>query len=381
MIPTEQPSLVDDSDKADAAKQVTLRLHELLARVLAEQYGESLCVDAADWDIEGNVRYSFEEMGFQCFAVATVLNDRAGAVAVTVRLGRLYKGYPQALRWLASNRAGNTVGLYFDEQTRNRRELWVSSHRVTFADDEQGLRELLLDVKSELLRLQIGLGCHFPQLLNGVYLAALEEHIRTEKNQAVAAILACPKGFVDAVEQDSSILERTGLGLAVDAAYWVCDWEKRLKWLELALDGDKGKTCTPEEREAALGAKLVTLAWLSRHEECLRLADQFEQEFRPPQAGALATLRCHALYGLGRYDDLLESVRSATFDETPRVWFWRSLALARLGQVMEAADAFLNYERKLGTDIIGRRELKKALPPEQPPKKDESPEPGLEIKL
>jgi tetratricopeptide (TPR) repeat protein len=378
-----EPTTPVAAEAADAAKQkqIILAVHELLVRQLTGMHGESLKVERPDCVVEGNHGYEFDDADSRCTAMVTPCNERAAAVVVTARLGRLYREFRRAVRWLAVNRAGNSVGLCYRDEFAARRELWLASNRVTLPDDEQGIREMLLDVRSELTHALVGLNCHFSHLVSGARLAATEEFIEREQSKGMAAILACPRGFVDALEADPDLLQHVGLSLAIQAAGWVCDWQKQLKWIDQALASDGDARPGAEERIALLGCKLGALARLSRHEECLALADQLENESDQSQEENLAAARCHALYGLGRYDDLLETVRSATLDGNPRVWFWRSVAHAQLGHVEEALEHFNTYESKIGTDIVARKQLEKVLPPQEPPKPEDPPGPDLEIKL
>jgi tetratricopeptide (TPR) repeat protein len=376
----EQASSATD-EKPDAVKQTILAVHELLARQLAERHGESLRVESADQYVKGNTAYRYDDTGFRCIASVVPMSERAAAISVTVRLGRLYQGYLRALRWLATNRAGNSVGLCFREEFSVSRELWVATNRVTFPDDEKGIREVLFDVGSEVIRLRIALGCYFPQLVHGSRIASIEEYIEREKSEGMAAILACPRGFLEAVEQDPDLIQRAGLPLVIDVTGWVCDWEKQLHWIDLALNADGDAKPTAEGRQALQVERMNALARSHRYEESLRLADQVEKDLDEAEQRSVATVRCYALYALGRYDEMLETLRSATLDANARVWFWRSLAHARLCQLEEATRAFLEYESKLGPDIIGREQLRKALPPEETPKKDDTPAQELEIKL
>lgn len=376
------PQEVSRSDEnADAVKQTILAVHELVVRQLSEMHGETLRVNDANQFVEGNSSYTFLDAGSRCYCCVVPLNERAAAVSITVQIGRLYTGYRRALRWLASNRESNSVAFCYRDDLGARRELWVSSNRVTLPGDDKGIHEMLLDVRAELLRVRVGLGCYFPQLVGGAHLASMEEYAEKEKSEGMAAILAWPRGLLDAVEKDPELAGRVGLPLLIDVTSWLCEWEKHLQWIDRALAGESDGAPTPGERRDLLGHKVCALARLNRYEECLRLVEQLEAETDGSQLGNLTTIRCFALNGLGRHEDILETLRSATFDENPRVWFWRSIALARLGQIDEAVKAFMEYESKLGPDIIGRKELRRALPPEEAPKKEEGSEPELEIKL
>lgn len=360
--------LLRSDDEAEPAKQIVLRLHDLLVRELIERYGESLRVEEADCGFEGNTRYVFDERGFRCTAEANGLNDQAGSIEISIRLGRLYKGYSQALRWLVCNRDGNSVAFSCNEGTHQRHELWVAANRVTLPDDQQGIREMLADLRVELTRLNLSLGCLFPQMVEGAALAYFEEGIREEamqpeQPQSMVAILSNPQSLIDVAEADPDFMAQHWY-MVITVAGWLNHWDKQLDWIDFVLNANGDNQPTPEQKLTLLGMKLGALFWLRRYEECLLLADQSEKDLVEAQRISLGTVRGGALYGLGRSEEVLEALRSATFDGNPRAWYWRSLAHARLGQQEEAVKAFVMYERGIGPDIIGRKKLRDGLPPE-----------------
>jgi hypothetical protein len=93
------------------------------------------------------------------------------------------------------------------------------------------------------------------------------------------------------------------------------------------------------------------------------LARQLRELVKPEQWTSAVTGLAATLYALGQYEDIAEELRGAEFDHNPRVWYWRSLAEARLGNVRAAAEAYRWYERGIGADCIGRKKLRDALPP------------------
>lgn len=126
---------------------VTKRVHDGLVHALGTMHGETLKVQEAVEPAEGLVLYALDDGGYHCEAAVYPLNERAATICVTARLGRLYVGYRKALRWLACNRAGNSVGVSVNASTVSCQELRVYTNRVTLPDDADGIRETLLDVR------------------------------------------------------------------------------------------------------------------------------------------------------------------------------------------------------------------------------------------
>ena len=110
----------------------------LLAPLLVERYGESVQyvpLTASDREF---VSYAIEDFGFHCRIGLAPHNGAAATLTAVIRVGRFYCGYRRALRWLANNRASNTVSIAYDDQPAKRAELWVACTRITMPSDTAG---------------------------------------------------------------------------------------------------------------------------------------------------------------------------------------------------------------------------------------------------
>jgi hypothetical protein len=333
---------------------------ELLAATLAEVIGPEITVGALSQQTPTMPQYCFDAFGASCWASATELSERAAGVIMFAKLGRCYIGYRRALHWLACNRAGNTVAAAAPPELLDERALAVCAHRVTLPGDAAGLREMLSDFLTELHRLQSGL-CWFPQMLSGAFLRLLEERAEADCEGYIMAVLSNPAVYCDwlAANPDADV---GGHGfMATEAHGWVGRWEEKLKWNErlFAVIPQEGRAA---RQQTYLLEKAHCLCELRRFEEMLATAEELDSVSEPTAARDGVTLRLRALFGLGRHEELLETVRSAEFDSVPRVHFWRSLAHTACGRMEEAAACFQQYEAAAGVDIIGRRELIKLLP-------------------
>jgi hypothetical protein len=74
-------------------------------------------------------------------------------------------GYRHALRWLANNRAGNSVAIAIDDDTYRLAELKVACTRITAPGDASGLRAALADLHAELTLVDAELNLWFPHVL------------------------------------------------------------------------------------------------------------------------------------------------------------------------------------------------------------------------
>jgi tetratricopeptide (TPR) repeat protein len=292
------------------------------------------------------------------------LNERAATICVTAQLGRLYVGYRKALRWLACNRAGNSVGVSVNASALSRQELRVYTNRVTLPDDADGIRETLLDVRGELERLRIGLRCWFPQMLDGSDLSHLEEHGRKEGNDGLQAILNSPSGYCQWLTDNPDSAQEADPDLVVEVMGWLGRWEEQLEWLDRSWESYSGAQRTDQKKAIVLFRKAKALSRLGRAQEALALADEIRKLLDEKEWTLLGILTASTLYQLGRHEDVLETLQSARFDANPRAWFWRSMAHARLGQRQEAGATYRHYEEGIGVDILGRRMLSEALPEE-----------------
>lgn len=140
-----------------------------------------------------------------------------------------------------------------------------------------------------------------------------------------------------------------------DAHGWLGRWDEHLRHVEHTAS-------ETADRTQLLWDRARPLLELERWDELLTLCHELEgladEKDKPMLAGALA----HALYEKGDFEEVLDVLRSAALDNTPRVWLYRALAQAKLGCGCEAMGAFLEYERIVGKDIIATEKLAAVMP-------------------
>lgn len=231
--------------------------------------------------------------------------------------------------------------------------LWSNGNELTFYAG---------DFHSELTKLESCLPAWFPQLLTGRRLAACESD-EDEAGELGRTVIANPRVFLEWVKStdDIGLISDTWV---IEAASWLCQWETVLEWTEKALNARDGRS----ECEVAwlFGKRAHALNAIGKFAELLGLVDSLCSEARKHERRNLVTAKLAGLYGLGRFDELLEEVRSAEWDGVSCVNLWRALALARLGRVEQATESFEQYERQVGVDILGRKRLIDNLPRTQP---------------
>jgi len=99
-------------------KKLKLEVDKAVAKTMLGVFKEHLGADFAP--VAGGrdgarKLWEFPLGNSHCRVAVMRCTERAAGVNVGVRLGRLHSGYRRALRWLAQNRAGNSVGLFSDE--------------------------------------------------------------------------------------------------------------------------------------------------------------------------------------------------------------------------------------------------------------------------
>jgi len=331
-------------------------VEDTMLEVFAETFGFAPSRDEDAESKDGPDIYCFPLGGSSCHVAVMPCSERAASINVNVRLGRAYTGYPRALRWLAENRAANTVALTADERSRAFKELWISCNRVTLADDRQGIREMLLDIHDEVGRVEVGLRAWFPQVLGGLLLDEIEE--AAAESDALAAVLGDPRGYTEWI-RDNRDEARNHHGELPEAVFgWLGLWDECLVWNEQAWAATPDWEKSTEATITHLFRRCVALHGLGRHQELLQAAAEILGSSDEADTTAVATIRCCALHGLGRDEELLRLVRSSHYDRNPRIWFWRSLAHMKLGHLDESVGCFRRYEEVIGPDLCARRQLR-----------------------
>jgi hypothetical protein len=335
--------------QADAALDA---IHDRLLPVLAEICGQEIFVLEAPDPDKGNVIYGYVRGHFVCRFTLIAYADDAPIFNITALLGRVHCGYPRALRWLAINRSGNTVGFAIVDEIISHKELWVSCSRLTTLKDELGLRLTICDFFHESDKLHQGLRMWFPSTLAGSDLFA---------QQAVnnpATLLA--------LEKPLEVLRRREAGEDIDTSV-VCDachavglWDDFLHYFERALNENtaNGEAVSETYR---LAPKVRPLFELRRFEEVIGLCERLEAVGDQDIEDRIVAIHAHAIYETGDFDAVLDLLRSATLDGQARAWFCRALACARMDRNDEAKHNFAEYLKRVGPDPIASRHFAAAL--------------------
>ena len=345
------------------AQSATKQVHDELVGVLADLFGDSVQVVDSPDPSNGRVRYGYDDADLQCEAGVVPLNTSCASISVTVRLGRVFVGYRKALRWLTNNRAGNTVGLLAHDDAFAQRELWLYCNRVTLPGDSAGAKEMLVDIHFELERVAAGLRYWFPQMLSGEDLAAFEKLGRQDGSQALLNIISNPQGFLNWLRDNPEEEAQVNPSLVWQALGWLKRWDEQLPWLDRDWARLAEADRTPKARVNWLTLRAVALAELKRSEELLVVARQLQELLKDADSAVGGSFAAAALYLLGRYDEVMEELQGATFDDNPRAWYWRSLAAAQLGNKEQSLKLYGSYEQGIGgRDILGRQKLGEVLP-------------------
>jgi len=340
------------NDEATSSALATARkVNVLLAPLLVERFGDVQPAQPGEPE-RVIASYAVEDFGFHCRIGLALHNDAAASFTAVVPVGRFYHGYRRALRWLANNRVTNTVSIAFDDDVAKRAELWVACNRITTPADSAGLREALNNLHDELGAVDAGLRMWFPQALRGQKLTDLEE--AAQSDDGLRALLASPPKFLDAGHEDFG--DQLAAQFIGDAHGWLGRWDEQLSHLDRAAsESDSDRT----ERLLERGRPLMELGrWDELVTFCRELDGLADEEDKPMLTGVLA----QALYEKGDFEEVLDVVRSATLDATARVCLYRALAHAKLGRGCEAMEAFLEYERIVGKDIIATEILTAVMP-------------------
>lgn len=337
----------DDSSALSIVRQVDA----MLAPMLVELHGEEVQpVEAAD-PTRVVSSYLVEDFGFHSRIGLALHDDCATALTAVICVGRFYRGYRKALRWLANNRASNTVSLAFDDDRARESELWLSCTRVTTPDDSVGLRAALRDIHNELGMVDAGLRMWFPQIVRGQMLVELEDIAQHDGD--LRSLLASPQRFL---EQLGSLESQVAPEFVREACRWLGHWAEELNHRD--AEGHE----TGSDRKQFLWCRARPLLELRRYDELIEVCDELELLSDESDMPSIIGVRAHVLYEQGDFEEVLDVLRSATLDGGPRVCLLRSLAHARVGDGGNAIEAYMDYERLVGNDIIAARMLREVLP-------------------
>jgi tetratricopeptide (TPR) repeat protein len=166
------------------------------------------------------------------------------------------------------------------------------------------------------------------------------------------------------VKEDAELDAKVDPGIVVAVASWLERYDLMLEWTDRALENTADMDGDLEKKVHFASQRAVALSRLGRANESQAALDQL-QKLSSEFGSGVVTYRMGNLYKLQEFEEVLEAARSDLHDGNPRVWFWRSLAHARLGNVKEAKEAYSEYEAKIGTDIIGQKKFSEALPAEE----------------
>jgi hypothetical protein len=338
-------------------------VEDAVAAVFREVFEKSMAGRAEPLPSATEGRIRFILAGCDCEVAIYPCSDTAASVTIGARLGRVLKGYVLALRWLAANRAGNTVAAAMPPEATAEKELCVCASRITLPGDRRGLCAMLADFELELRRLNEGLGPWFPQMIDSELVARM---LGSEDPKVIhtAAILADPASYLDWAHADPEVSLEAHGALPVSACRWLSRWDELLDWNRRWWDALPAADRSPDARHFHFINRALAEAGLGRFRAMLATTVEFAKAFPDGTDPQLATMRCRALHGLGRHADLLRSVQSSSFDHMPRIWFWRAVAHLETSELEPGIECYGRYESLVGTDILARRLIAPLLPKE-----------------
>ncbi len=342
-----RPRQDSQANKAGAALALTRELHEHLLVALVDKFGDDLRVEDAHDPENGVVGYRFEIHGAVCSAAIAPFNGVSVVLSFNGRLGRVYRGYAKALRWLGQNRAFNTLAVAHQEAAAQARDLWVAANRNTLSGDIAGIRVELDDFCAELGKATTGLRLWFPQFFEAGALSSFERDATQDERLAVA--LAAPRAALGAIEESDEAMQNHSI-LYCYLTRWLGEWERNLRMLDSpqlrALANEQ-----PDLQVALPTARLRALRALGRHEELLNeVLPTLSASDLPTSRNA--ALRAECLCELDREEDAIETLQAAELDDDPWVHFIRSYACMKLDRQEEAGEHFAQYESMIGADML-----------------------------
>lgn len=290
-------------------------------------------------------------------------DEQSVALTFNVRLGRVLVGYERALRWLANNRACNSLALASFEHSWQSRDLWVNCNRITLPKDHAGIKLTLIDVLSETLRATTGLKLWFPHLIAGTVLKTIESEETPEDQLSLnQRILDDPGDYLQwAIAHPSEALQLNGLSNARIFG-WMKRWEDSLAWLELCDVQTPAAEKSEAWHEVYRDIHCTALCETKRYDELLESAKQLRLDDESEEANEeRILLRCRALLGLKRYQEMLRLVQSSFYDDCLNIWFYRMMAHAQLGATRKSIECLEAHESTVGPDFLAKKWLRNTL--------------------
>ena len=348
----------NENEPANEMFAITRDLTEHLLAALVDRFGDSVSVNEATAPEYGLVNYRFVFNGVVCCAEVTPYNDRWAVLSFLGCLGRVYRQHGMAKRWLARNRACNTVAIA--DLGAEDRELWVSANRNTLKGDAEGIRVELEDFCNEVGQALTGLKLWFPQFFEADAVQRYKAGI--EADETIAEAMKDPRMFMRALEESDEAQRKFPMHYAY-VTRWLAEWEQNLRINnseEMRLLAEE----TPSLKAALPLARVRALRALRRYEELLKdcLPSLQDGAIQPSRKAAI---EAECLFELGNAEDALDAIRSADFDDDALVHFVRACACAKLGRADEAFSHYAEYEAQVGRDMFAAEKLTGTLQQEE----------------
>lgn len=325
-------------------------LTEHLLAALVDRFGDGVSVNEATAPEYGLVNYRFVYKGVVCCAEVTPYNDRWAVLSLVGCLGRVYRQHGAAKRWLARNRACNTVAIA--DMGAEDHELWVSANRNTLKGDAEGIWVELYDFCDEIGKMLTGLRLWFPQFIEAEAVEGYKTGI--EADTVMTEAMENPRKFLSAMEKSNEALMKFPMYYAY-LTRWLAEWEQNLR-VNNSEPMQRLAGHNPQFQLVLHAARVRALRALRRYEELLNEC----LPSLPPDAispARRAAIEAECLFESDNAEDALEAIQSADFDEDALVHFVRACACARLGRGTEALSHFNEYEKLTGRDMFAQKKL------------------------